>query len=650
LQFIIDRNATKSVSSDDLKLISGSLRQIRGLTKRSIVVNSFRSFKFINKDCRESIDRAVELLHELRYRLIESEALGFHLSLSQLCECISGLKHFTSDRREVKLSLETMAKSLSASSADRRVSGQSFANMLHGLRYMKDDAPEVNALVHEINKRADDFDPITDSRDVSIALLGLRNFDADHLDAAALRQRIVSSAISRDGSIGPSTNECSAADIIQQITSWNLLRSSGSGFDESAFLGRIVDSLSKTTTIFTSRQISECLRALSKMSSDSSHTRSLAHALGCQLERMVEPMSVRDIAVAVFGLQKMSNQSKEVRLVLNRLAAHMSICGEEDVLDGMDAANVMLGVQRMTSNTREVLKLLSTVSDKLSSDRSPTFRSRDLAHILFGMQSMNCDSREVRRLVSIIASKVRNCADAFSAHDIGISIYGIRWMNSGNVEVSELITALTPKIRACNDAFSTLDVVNCLYGLQSMEDRHVGVRDLVGMLSSKFANLTIGPTDMRVVSNAFLGLRGMSSQDCPEVLGLLEVLQRLLACSTGQVKPRDLADALNGLQNMSSEVPIVREILTLMTPKLRQCSAPLEARDVVRCMYALKSKYAQHHEVLEFVSELTTLISRTKPCLDSMAISKVRNSIKHLSTFDKTVQSLHSVIKDLTLV
>ena len=78
------------------------------------------------------------------------------------------------------------------------------------------------------------------------------------------------------------------------------------------------------------------------------------------------------------------------------------------------------------------------------------------------------------------------------------------------------------------------------------------------------------------VDNAVYGLQGMSSE-CPEVREMLSVLSWKVRDSTEKLSAQAVGNALYGLQGMSSECPEVKEMLSVLSWKVRDEAKPPQA-------------------------------------------------------------------------
>ena len=254
--------------------------------------------------------------------------------------------------------------------------------------------------------------------------------------------------------------------------------------------------------------ISRMLYGLQKLSSDSPEVRDMLSVLSDIIDNCEERFGAQSVGNSLYGLQSMSSEYVEMRTLLASLAVKVADC--HTTLRAQHVGNALYGLQSMSSEHIEVRMLLDILAVKVSNCQE-TLNAQAACNALYGLQNMNSEHIEVRTLLVALAVKVADCEERLGAQTVGNALYGLQNMNSKYPEVRSLLSVLTDKVKDCQKKLGAQHVGNALYGLQNMNSEHIEVRKLLGALAIKVKDCQ-ETLCVQVVSNALYGLQSMNSE------------------------------------------------------------------------------------------------------------------------------------------
>lgn len=379
----------------------------------------------------------------------------------------------------------------------------------------------------------------------------------------------------------------------------------------------------------------------------------------CYLATATGTMKPKEIANALYGLQNYSgdgNSNIGGDVVTRRVYALLT-----PIID------------------RSVLEYSSGIDSKSESEGG-YFSSQDVGLVLYGLKSNTLTAGhldgevgvELQNLMAVLARKIAGGPYCTSSQSIGSALFGLRNLSSDLPVVRAILSALNDRICApeltetdlntiatttTTDAlnsvsvspapapapvgitlFNAQNVSNSLYGLQSMSAEHPEVRAIMSTLarvinnSITYNNLGKVPAGNKKlngqlskegeaakrqqcliaqhVGNSLYGLQNMSS-NYPETRALLSALAPLLKTTDAEesILPRNIDNALFGLKNMRSKHKEVRRVLSLLDIKIHSCCQQWNCENIARAMYGLQNMSSSHAEVRDVVASLTVELS-----------------------------------------
>lgn len=368
-----------------------------------------------------------------------------------------------------------------------------------------------------------------------------------------------------------------------------------------------------------------------------SEVKALLSAIAFKIPELTTEMTSQELGNALYGLQKMSSDAKEVREVMfalsNQLTRYFNQYDEsinaaprdeDDDDDNGDLkkllnsnrvsnfsmspqliSNALYGLQNMSDSMRDTRYVLAAILPAIKNPTEP-FSSLAVGLALYGLQSMTANSVEVRRVLDALATQIELCNEPFNAQTLGNALYGLKSMDSDSDEIRRLLSAFSNQLRKNigNQKLTGQSIGNALYGLKNMQGDVVEVQELVALLADAIKH-SDAQLSAQAVGNAIYGLSCMSSNE-ESVLHLLEALTVKVKSSQGKLNSQAIASALYGLQNMSSTSKQVRQLLLALSIKINECEDPANDRLIGNALYGLKSiSLSDGYEVRLIVSALT---------------------------------------------
>jgi hypothetical protein len=258
-------------------------------------------------------------------------------------------------------------------------------------------------------------------------------------------------------------------------------------------------------------------------------------------------------------------------------------------MSAVELANCFYGLNSMNSYSREVLPLLTLLSNRLYECKEP-LNCRQINNILYGMQGMSFALHTIIFIYLIYSTCILCCC-------LNLGMFG------KEREVVACIDALSTAVLSSvphidKHDMNSQDLALICYGMKNMSSQHPEVRRLVSSLSllidkacnvQPFANgncttdsraddklcFKSGLLDSRAVTTSLLGLKSMSS-DYPEVRDLLSTILRKMReaeSSSGispQLQGRWISNGLVGLKLMSTAHAEVLDGVSFLVEQLEQ--------------------------------------------------------------------------------
>lgn len=133
------------------------------------------------------------------------------------------------------------------------------------------------------------------------------------------------------------------------------------------------------------------------------------------------------------------------------------------------------------------------------------------------------------------------------------------------------------------------------------------------------------------LAEAISGLADLSSDE-PEVRFLLASLtKRLSEYDDGDFRASDISKCLTGLQCMDAQHPEVLDLLRLCTTKLKNCPLQLSSLDIANAIYGMQRMTANDKVVRDLLAVLGDQLSACKDNISSRALNLYGYGMQHMS-------------------
>ena len=343
----------------------------------------------------------------------------------EVCMSLHGLVNMNSHHVEVRRLLEKLTPVLAALPLYSIDSvGTSVA--LYGLRNMHSEHVEVRGLIQAIadispasisTAGTQVISGFTDASHMSNSLYGLQSMSGDHREVLALVDLLTHKIKSTTPDVEMSGVHLSAAiyglkglpsccdqvrELLKQLT-WRV-------------------SISHNLHLSTSH-FQNMLFGLQNMSSAQSEVRNLISALLTQISQQEGSKLKQEsryghfVASCLYGMREMSSDYDEVRAILATLLKEAIIDGNGTEADTRTAAaatfspqeisNALYGLQGMSSQCKEVREIISMLTESLAvlderREAGDDFISQGKGMCVYGIQQMTLEHDEVRNLLSAL--------------------------------------------------------------------------------------------------------------------------------------------------------------------------------------------------------------------------------------------------------
>ena len=133
------------------------------------------------------------------------------------------------------------------------------------------------------------------------------------------------------------------------------------------------------------------------------------------------------LARAAFAMRWCDGRSDEVQKLLEVIASRIRYCRGD--FNAVQLSKAMAGLRNMSSESRNVRAVIDAIAAAVV--KSPDkLKNRAFGTILYSMKCMSSDSHEVRKLLSVIADQMETCMEPLDGQCVGNMLYGLRGMSS----------------------------------------------------------------------------------------------------------------------------------------------------------------------------------------------------------------------------
>jgi hypothetical protein len=551
------------------------------------------------------------------------------------------------------------------------------AMALWGLRRMSNEHACVREVLNMLSYKMDQQLQFG-ARDIALAMYGLNG-----MNAVVKSQPSVSPTMDPIQHTGWEPVSCGLYNGSNSVTR---LRNR-------AIMAEIIDKLAVKMMlckeIFTPSDIALCLYGLRSCSNGTNSVRRLLTALSRKIKESARHFPSSSLGsedkyqlnglylgLSLYGMNMLSSEEEEVLHVLRALtglirkaqylhsgtlSSQLTNFGATDNTDPKAKARAYyLSIENMNASVS-----LSAKRDSNSSLQANTNGS--VPDVFDNTSSSAHSNTEMNGHIApfrLSSQQVSNC------------LYGLRNMSSRSFEVKELLVKLNTLIDTCNDSFSNEEISMSVYGLQRMNSQVGPVRALLKRLRGKFENVDVQQRDITInsqcVGNFLFGMQNMST-DHAEVVALLEWLECKIhsqtqaaatvarrtkhdgddfvngdfhSLSPDAFAPQHIANAIFGMQKMSSEVPVVRRLLDYFASILPTQLPRMNKQELSNCLYGLQKMSVAHSEVRLVLQLIRNELETAQHDITRQSLAKTLAYLPSEMMATEEIQSLLAVFTE----
>lgn len=212
------------------------------------------------------------------------------------------------------------------------------------------------------------------------------------------------------------------------------------------------------------------------------------------------------------------------------------------------------------------------------------------------------------------------------ARDISPMLSCLKLIPSNDPILNDYLLFVKDILEKCPDEFTGRDIGMSLHGFQTVSHPLNNVQlKILALLSRKIELCKeLKPVD---ISNALFGLRRISSEH-PIVKQILSLLNQKIINCTDSFGSHEIGNSFNGLQCMSEYDPEVLAIIKSLTSKTRDMKQPLFQRSVGSAVMGLRNFSSDSFEVRDLLSAISEKFSCSNDTIIEISISSCFNGLR----------------------
>jgi hypothetical protein len=307
--------------------------------------------------------------------------------------------------------------------------------------------------------------------------------------------------------------------------------------------------------LWTFEQASLTLLGLQSMSADTTEVKACLQAMNKKLLRMYSStaaasVSLSSLSQGLYGLQGMNSQSNEVKQLLCTLSSYVKrINLNEEAGHGATISRCLYGLRRMNIHHAEVYSLTEMLANKINTvcyNTAEEYTAGGFNHpptlvmIIRSLSNYSSDYQATTKLFRAVIKQYSSACKAMggstlSRNDLLRLLFGFKNSTNNNSEIDFCLQLLVDSLPPCTTG-----------GRTCADDENDRAED------------TMSAYDL---SNALIGLRGMSNTDAKSVTAIDAILRLLTEAlldlqsappaNPHWVTPKHLSVALQGLQGLT---------------------------------------------------------------------------------------------------
>jgi hypothetical protein len=346
-----------------------------------------------------------------------------------------------------------------------------------------------------------------------------------------------------------------------------------------------------------------------------------------------------------------SMDSKNTKQILEIVRKHKN---EEWMQFSMDNVKDFFQGHRYTDDkSKDVRLLLTEVLPNPKEKKKIIFDSqRKLGLSLFGLQNMTAFHPEVRSVLRTLTYYLARCPETLDGSCISGALFGTRSMNTAEPEVINFLKVITQKIKETTFDMSPAGAARSFNSLQMKGGQRKEILDLLAALNGHIGH-ACERMSASEVCHALNGLQSMTSQS-PIVIESVQLLTSRFVNKDVQraLTPHDLALALGSLKRMGCSTQETNFLMKNIDERIQKLKKPMSPKDLVIAFSGLKNMRSTQAGVSSLLSTLTSnmlllLHSDAVPTVPTFLFPNVLRNLKNMSSDEIAVRNFLSVATDV---
>lgn len=404
-------------------------------------------------------------------------------------------------------------------------------------------------------------------------------------------------------------------------------------------------------------QLSSCYFGLKSATSDSIEAMQLLSILNKILASKTQLFTPKQLANAMYGLQRMSATHSEVQLSLRLFLSHLNSLQGDKVFGVNEVAMLCYGLQSMSPCQSKVVDaLLHSLSTNIQYiDQS--FSTSQVAMTLFGMKTMSSNYTSVIRMFSSVTSKWNPSSnmqkhEIIQSKDLAMIMNGIRGLSNENIAIesflSKLIFLFQKFQKQSNTHLSLSQFATILNGFQSMGSmayvknsyNKSHNNDTLSALPFTSVLSTINTQELNASSFLGFGILYQNNQRkfriSNKLLTLLGIIYDLLIEKKDEsMTIVNIASSLFGLQGLSSDSLVVRKFLMTFANDLKQSilkgDVDMDSKAIASSLYGMQHMNSKYEEVQAMLDVICLGLQQSSKFINAQAIGNGLYGLQSMS-------------------
>ena len=279
-----------------------------------------------------------------------------------------------------------------------------------------------------------------------------------------------------------------------------------------------------------------------------------------------------EIAEALSCLYNKSSENREVRMIFGSIIGHIAVESDDtSVWTPSLIVSCVRGLQSMHHTHNVALKGVKRFAALVNNSEEKLWTFDDISQLLIGLQFMNAESREVKMILRAVNEKLLHLSkvshqDIPSLRSVAVGLSGLQSMNSQSSEVKQLLSSFILFVRKINfkESYNQQadDISDCLFSLRRMSVHHREVYIFGELFSKKILTVSaegavVGFNNPVPFVKSILSLSNFSS-DFQVTTNLLQVITKqyeneCVAMGGSRLNTSDLIRLLPGFKNCTNK-------------------------------------------------------------------------------------------------